>query len=159
LVLVGNRFWFYLLCTYVLRVQYSCGVGLVFWFLREYVFAVMFVLSVHYVGLCHFCCCDEKVNFVRIFLLNPNFLLVHRKFSSRTYASFSCFGMDLKPYSRDCFSKILSIILSLISKQYLLGSLFKRNNLLIFRTGVSCFSRTLFYSTFLALTHGRVTCH
>jgi hypothetical protein len=26
------------------------------------------------------------VNFVRIFLLNPNFLLEHRKFSSRTYA-------------------------------------------------------------------------
>ncbi len=30
LVLAGNRFWFYLLCTYVLRVQYSCGVVLVF---------------------------------------------------------------------------------------------------------------------------------
>jgi hypothetical protein len=30
LVLAGNRFWFYLLCTYVLRVQYSCCVGLVF---------------------------------------------------------------------------------------------------------------------------------
>jgi hypothetical protein len=30
LVLVGNRFWFYLLCTYVLRVQYSFGVVLVF---------------------------------------------------------------------------------------------------------------------------------
>ncbi len=28
----------------------------------------------------------SKVNFVRIFLLNPNFLLEHRKFSSRTYA-------------------------------------------------------------------------
>jgi hypothetical protein len=26
----GNRFWFYLLCTYLLRVQYSCGVVLVF---------------------------------------------------------------------------------------------------------------------------------
>ncbi len=30
LVLAGNRFWYYLLCTYVLRVQYSCGVVLVF---------------------------------------------------------------------------------------------------------------------------------
>ncbi len=28
-VLAGNRFQFYLLCTYVLRVQYSCGVVLV----------------------------------------------------------------------------------------------------------------------------------
>ncbi len=35
LVLVGNRFWFYLLCTYVLRVQYSCGVVLVFGFDRK----------------------------------------------------------------------------------------------------------------------------
>jgi hypothetical protein len=32
LVVAGNRFQFYLLCTYVLRLQYSCGVVLVFWF-------------------------------------------------------------------------------------------------------------------------------
>ncbi len=36
LVLAGNRFWFYLLCTYVLRVQYSCGVVLVFGSDRKY---------------------------------------------------------------------------------------------------------------------------
>jgi hypothetical protein len=48
LVLVGNRFWFYLLYTYVLRVQYSCGVMLVFWFWREIVFGVTYVLSVHF---------------------------------------------------------------------------------------------------------------
>ena len=48
LVLVVNRFWFYLLCTYVLRVQYSCGVVLVFWFWREIVFSVMYLLSVQY---------------------------------------------------------------------------------------------------------------
>ena len=47
-VLAGNRFWFYLLCTYVLRVQYSCGVVLVFWFWREIVFGVTYVLSVQY---------------------------------------------------------------------------------------------------------------
>ncbi len=35
LVLAGNRFWF--LHTYVLRVQYSCGVVLVFWFSWEIV--------------------------------------------------------------------------------------------------------------------------
>jgi hypothetical protein len=34
--------------TYVLRVQYSCGVVLVFWFLREIVFGVTYVLSVQY---------------------------------------------------------------------------------------------------------------
>ncbi len=48
LVLAGNSFWFYLLCTYVLRVQYSCGVVLVFWFWQEIVFGVMYVLSVQY---------------------------------------------------------------------------------------------------------------
>ena len=34
--------------TYVLRVQYSCGVVLVFWFWKEIVFGVMYVLSVQY---------------------------------------------------------------------------------------------------------------
>ncbi len=48
LVLAGNRFWFYLLCTYVLRVQYSCGVVLVFWFWQEIVFGVTYVLSIQY---------------------------------------------------------------------------------------------------------------
>jgi hypothetical protein len=32
--------------TYVLRVQYSCGVVLVFWFWEEIVFGVTYVLSV-----------------------------------------------------------------------------------------------------------------
>ncbi len=48
LVLAGNRFWFYLLCTYVLREQYSCGVVLVFRFWQEKVFGVTYVLSVQY---------------------------------------------------------------------------------------------------------------
>ncbi len=48
LVLAGNRFWIYLLCTYVLRVQYSCGVVLVFWFWQKIVFGVTYVLSVQY---------------------------------------------------------------------------------------------------------------
>ncbi len=47
-VLAGNRFWFYLLCTYLLRVQYSCGVVLVFWFWREIGVGVMYVLSVQH---------------------------------------------------------------------------------------------------------------
>jgi hypothetical protein len=48
LVLLGNRFWFYLLCTYVFRVQYSCDVVSVFRFLREIVFGVLYVLNVQY---------------------------------------------------------------------------------------------------------------
>ena len=34
--------------TYVLRVQFCCGVVLVFWFWREIVFDVTYVLSVQY---------------------------------------------------------------------------------------------------------------
>ncbi len=37
-----------MLHTYVLRVQYSCGIVLVFWFWREIVFGVTYVLSVQY---------------------------------------------------------------------------------------------------------------
>ena len=35
--------------TYVLRLQYSCGVVLVFWFWREIVFDVTYVLIVQYI--------------------------------------------------------------------------------------------------------------
>jgi hypothetical protein len=45
-VLLGNRCL--VLHTYVLRVQFSCGVVLVFWFWREIVFDVTYVLSVQY---------------------------------------------------------------------------------------------------------------
>ncbi len=38
----------YQVCTYVLRVQYSCGVVLVFWFQRQKFFGVAYVLSVQY---------------------------------------------------------------------------------------------------------------
>ncbi len=34
--------------THVLRVQYSCGVVLVFWLRQEIVFGVMYILSVQY---------------------------------------------------------------------------------------------------------------
>ncbi len=46
-------FWFWLeigfgLHTHVLRVQYSCGVVLVFWLRREIVFGITYILSVQY---------------------------------------------------------------------------------------------------------------
>jgi hypothetical protein len=37
-----------MLLTYVSRVQYSCGVVLVFWFWREIVLGITYVLSVQY---------------------------------------------------------------------------------------------------------------
>jgi hypothetical protein len=63
----------------------------------------------------------------------------------------SCRYMDLQPYSHDCFSKISRTLFDFLNNTYWV-SLFWRNNLLLFWTGVSCFSVTLFYSTHLALT-------
>ncbi len=59
-VLAGNRFWFF-------------GSG-------GKLFLVLLTYLVYntVVRLCQFFCCDRKTNLVRIFLLNPNFLLVHR---------------------------------------------------------------------------------
>ena len=54
--------------------------------------------------------------------------------------------MDLQPYSHYCFSKILRALFDFLNNTYWV-SLFLRNNSLIFRTEVSCFSVTLFYST------------
>jgi hypothetical protein len=55
--------------------------------------------------------------------------------------------MDLQPYGHDCFSKNIAKFVW-FPKQYLLGFFILEK----FLTGVSCFSVTLFYSTFLALT-------
>ncbi len=62
--------------------------------------------------------------------------------------------MDLQPYSHDCFSKISRTLFDFLNNTHWV-SFFQRNNLLIFWTGVSCFSITLFYSTLLALTDGQ----
>ncbi len=80
---------------------------------------------------------------------------------------------NLQPCSHYCFSKILRFLFDFLNNTYWV-CLFLRNNSLIFRTGVSCFSvtffystlfccggkanlvrLTLFYSTLLTLTHGR----
>ncbi len=43
--------------------------------------------------LCQFFCCGWKANLVQIFLLNPNFLLVHRnKFSVTVYLFLALYG-------------------------------------------------------------------
>jgi hypothetical protein len=47
-VIGSGRKYVLVLHTYVLNVQYSCGVVLVFWFWREIVFAVTYVLSLQY---------------------------------------------------------------------------------------------------------------
>ncbi len=57
--------------TYVLRVQYSCGVVLVFWFWQETVVGVTYVLSVQY------SCADVSVFWLwwEIVLKNENTFL------------------------------------------------------------------------------------
>ncbi len=54
--------------------------------------------------------------------------------------------MDLQPYSQYCFSKLLRTLFDFLNSTYWV-SLFQRNNSLIFWTGVSCVSVTLFYFT------------
>ncbi len=54
--------------------------------------------------------------------------------------------MDLQPYGHYCFSKISRTLFDFLNKTCWV-SFFLRNNLQIFRTGVSCFSVTLVYST------------
>jgi hypothetical protein len=54
--------------------------------------------------------------------------------------------MDLQSYRHDCFSKISRTLFDFLNNTYWV-SLFLRNNSLIFRTGISCFSVALFYST------------
>ncbi len=54
--------------------------------------------------------------------------------------------MDLQPYSHYCFSKISRTLFDFLNNTYWV-SLYLRNNLLIFWTGFSCFSVTLFYFT------------
>ncbi len=54
--------------------------------------------------------------------------------------------MDLQPYSHYCFPKISRTLFDFLNNTYWV-SLFQRNNSLIFWTGVTCFSVTLFYFT------------
>ncbi len=104
--------------TLVLRVQYSCGVVLVFWFWREIVFGFMYILSVRYLSVMskyehhqsHFNLRKFLLGF--FFLLKqcaPNFLLVCISF---------LLCMDLQPYSHDCFSKISRTLFDFLNNTY-----------------------------------------
>ena len=91
-VLAGNRFWFYILLMYleyhtvvVLRQFFgSCG--------KQFLVRTYLVYNT-VVRLCQFFCCGRKANLVQIFLLNPNFLLVHRnKVSVTVYLFLALYG-------------------------------------------------------------------
>ncbi len=92
-VLAGNRFWFYILLKYL---EYHTVVVLCqfFWFWQEIVLVLLTYLVYNtVVRLCQFFCCGRKANLVQIFLLNPNFLLVHRnKISVTVYLFLVLYG-------------------------------------------------------------------
>jgi hypothetical protein len=70
------------LLTYVSRVQYSCDVVLVFWFWREIVFGITYVLSVqHRQSHFNFPNIDSKKISTRVSLLKRNNLLAKLYFS------------------------------------------------------------------------------
>ncbi len=92
-VLAGNRFWFYILLMY-LEYHTVVVLCLFFWFWWEIVFGVTYVLSVQYsCAVVSVFCCVGKINFVQIFLLNPNFLLVH---SCSIQIFFSYIGIGIR---------------------------------------------------------------
>ncbi len=81
--------------TYVLRLPYSCGVVLVFFGSGGKLFLVLLTYLVYntVVRLCQFFFCGRKANLLQIFLLNPNFLLVHRnKLSVTVYLFLALYG-------------------------------------------------------------------
>jgi hypothetical protein len=74
---VESVFWFWreivLGVTYVLTVQYSCGVVSVFWFWLDIVFGVTYVLTIEYntdVQLCQFLLWQEIVLKMRTLTIN-----------------------------------------------------------------------------------------
>ncbi len=74
-VLAGNRFWFYiLLCTQSI-IQLWCCVSFFGFGGKQFLVLRTYLEYNTVVRLCYFCCCGGKVNFVQIFLFNPNFLL------------------------------------------------------------------------------------
>ncbi len=71
------------------------------------------------VRLCQYFCCGRKANLVRILLLNPNFLLVHRnKVSVTVYLFLALYG-STTIQSRSCLKNIENYVW--FPKQYLLG--------------------------------------
>jgi hypothetical protein len=74
------------------------------------------------VQLCHFFCCGRKAILVPIFLLNPNFLLVHRNKVSVTVYLFLALYVSTTIQSQSILKNIENFVL--FSKQDSLVSLF-----------------------------------
>ncbi len=74
-VLVGNRFLFYILICIWSIIQLWCCVSFFGSGGKQFLVLRTYLEYNTVVRLCHFFCCGRKINFVRIFLFNPNFLL------------------------------------------------------------------------------------
>ncbi len=85
-ILAGNRFWLYILLCTQSSIQLWCCASFFGSGGKQFLLLRRYLVYNTVARLCHFFCCGGKVNFVPIFLLNQNFLLVYRKFSSHTYA-------------------------------------------------------------------------
>jgi hypothetical protein len=85
--------------TYVLRVQYSCGVVLVFWFWREIVCGVTYVHSVQY-----------SCAVVSVFWLWREIVL---KMRTRFYKNSFCYCVSLS-----CFVWIYNHAVMIVSQKY-----------------------------------------
>ncbi len=112
------------------------------------------------VRLCQFFCCGGKVNFVQIPYSHDSFskilrtFFVKRMISYKTYVredlTLSCFVWIYNHTVTIVFQKISRTLFDFLNNTYWVSFFLEK-----FRTGVSYFSVTLFYSTFLALTHGQ----
>ncbi len=76
---------------------------------------------------CQFFCCGRKANLVRILLLNPNFLLIHRNKLSVTVHLFLAFYGSTTIQSRSFLKNIENFVW--FPKQYLLGFLILKKQL------------------------------
>ncbi len=113
--------------------------------------------------LCQFFCCGGKVNFVQIPYSHDRFSKISRTFFVKKWIPYKTYVREDQLFLALYGSTIIQSQLFLkniknfvwFPKQYLLGFFILEKQLLIFRTGVSCFSVTLFYSILLALTDRR----
>ncbi len=105
--------------------------------------------------LCQFFCCGGKVNFVPIPYSHDRFSKISRTFFVKKMIPYKTYVQEDQLFLALYGSTTIQSLLFLknienfvwFPKQYYWVSLFWRNNLLIFWTGVSCFFVTLFYFT------------
>ncbi len=105
--------------------------------------------------LCQFICCGGKVNFVQIPYSHDRFSKISRTFFVKKMIPYETYVREDQLFLALYWSTTIQSLLFLKNIENFVWfpnntywvSLFLRNNLLIFRTGVSCFSVTLFYST------------